>query len=1327
SDVSFTTGRTVNTVLISGENDLTWDAGLVPLATIGDRVWADLNNNGIQDSGESGISGVTVNLTGTTTYGAPISRTTTTDANGNYLFDLLPPGNYAIEVVLPPGYQFSPQDQGGSDAADSDVNFATGRTVTTTLLPGEDDRTWDAGLVPLATIGDRVWRDNNGNGIQDAGEPGLPGVTVNLIGTTTYGASVNRTTTTDASGNYLFTLVPPGTYQIEIVPLTPGYIVTPLNQGGDPAADSDIDPATNRTTTTVLTPGEDDRTWDAGLLPLPTIGDRVWYDNNGDGRQDPDEPGAPNVTVRLLDQNGTIVRETATDANGNYLFENVLPGQYRIAIVVPGGYTISPPNTGAADVDSDLDPETGRSPLTTLVANEIDLTWDAGLVPLASIGDRVWNDLNGDGVQDPGEPGIPGVRIILIRPDGVEFTTTTDANGVYFFSDLPAGTYTIRVDRTTLPNGYGQTYDLTGPLDHTATYILGVGERTTAVDFGYVQLGSIGDTIWIDANRNGRVDGGERGIPGVTVRLVLPDGSTRTTTTNAQGQYVFDELFPGTYTVIVDVRTLPPGLVQVYDPDRTRDHRTTVVLGAGQNVTTADFGYARPVVGPTPPPDQPEIAQPEPWQPVPACQRACVTWDMYHSNATGDWEIMRLGNLTDRPAISPNLSQGEGATDMSPSRSPNAEWIVFASDRDGNWELYVAPTDGDSSRTQRLTFNTVAIDTDPVWGPNNFVVFESTRDGNWELYLLDMTTGDIRRLTDNPASDLNAYWSPDGTRILFQSDRSGLWQIYELNLATGAITLLSDGSADDVDPQYSETGSLIAFRSYRDGDQSSIYLMNADGSGVTRISELGGDATNAAWSPDSAYIAYQSDLDGDLDIYVYELSSGRTRKLTDNDIADYAPTWQCGTTRVIFTSDVNGEPDIYEVEALPMDAAPVDLTTDAATRLTFDPAADIYPENSPVEENASREGALPGVTLGQQTRFLQPDVSTTEADPSLDSGEAFEPVNSCETICPAWTLIYSDRTGDGEIFRLGTDGGADFNLSQGVAADDRGPTRAPNAQWIAFTSDRDGNEEIYIASADGTSIRRVTNNDAADTDPVWSPDSQRLVFESDSSGNWDLYILDVQTGVETQITRDPADDRNADWSAAGNSIVFESTRDGRSQIYVYDLRTGETRRLVETTGAATNPVYSSSGTMIAFTHVEPDGRTAIYVVQQDGSGLTRISEPAPNAGAPEWYFDDTLITYQSDLDGDLDVYVYDFATGQTRKLTDNAVADYAPTWRCGAPEVIFTSDVTGNPDIFRAEALPIDRPAIDVQTDALQLTDNPARDRFPVGAPNDEEVSRMGM
>jgi uncharacterized repeat protein (TIGR01451 family) len=1351
SDVNFTTGRTVNTVLISGENDLSWDAGLVPLATIGDRVWADLNNNGIQDADEVCIPAasplrakplnfpqqgstasvclppVTVNLldgSGT------VIATTTTDASGNYLFDLLPPGDYAIEVVLPPGYQFSPQDQGGDNALDSDVNFATGRTVTTTLLPGEDDRTWDAGLVPLATIGDRVWRDNNGNGIQDAGEPGLPGVTVNLIGTTTYGASVNRTTTTDASGNYLFTLVPPGTYQIEIVPLTPGYIVTPLNQGGDPAADSDIDPATNRTTPTVLTPGEDDRTWDAGLLPLPTIGDRVWYDNNGDGRQDPDEPGAPNVTVRLLDQNGAIVRETATDANGNYLFENVLPGQYRIAIVVPGGYTISPPNTGAADVDSDLDPETGRSPLTTLEANEIDLTWDAGLVPLGSIGDRVWNDLNGDGVQDPGEPGIPGVRIILIRPDGVEFTTTTDANGVYFFSDLPAGTYTIRVDRTTLPNGYGQTYDLTGPLDHTATYILGVGERTTAVDFGYVQLGSIGDTIWIDANRNGRVDGGERGIPGVTVRLVLPDGSTRTTTTNAQGQYVFDELFPGTYTVIVDVRTLPPGLVQVYDPDRTRDHRTTVVLGAGQNVTTADFGYARPVVGPTPPPvepDQPEIAQPEPWQPVPACQRACVTWDMYHSNATGDWEIMRLGNLTDRPAVSPNLSQGEGATDMSPSRSPNAEWIVFASDRDGNWELYVAPTDGDSSRTQRLTFNTVAIDTDPVWGPNNFVVFESTRDGNWELYLLDMTTGDIRRLTDSPASDLNAYWSPDGTRILFQSDRSGLWQIYELNLATGAIALLSDGSADDVDPQYSETGSLIAFRSYRDGDQSSIYLMNADGSGVTRISELGGDATNAAWSPDSAYIAYQSDLDGDLDIYVYELSSGRTRKLTDNDIADYAPTWQCGTTRVIFTSDVNGEPDIYEVEALPMDAAPVDLTTDAATRLTFDPSADIYPENSPVEENASREGALPGVTLGQQTSFLQPDVSTTEADPSLDSGEAFEPVNSCETICPAWTLIHSDRTGDSEIFRLGTDGGADFNLSQGVAADDRGPTRAPNAQWIAFTSDRDGNEEIYIASADGTSIRRATNNDAADTDPVWSPDSQRLVFESDSSGNWDLYILDVQTGVETQITRDPADDRNADWSAAGNSIVFESTRDGRSQIYVYDLRTGETRRLVETTGAATNPVYSSSGTMIAFTHVEPDGKTAVYVVQQDGSGLTRISEPAPNAGAPEWYFDDTLITYQSDLDGDLDVYVYDFATGQTRKLTDNTVADYAPTWRCGAPEVIFTSDVTGNPDIFRAEALPIDRPAIDVQTDALQLTDNPARDRFPVGAPNDEEVSRIGM
>src|SRR5262249_2070684 len=158
----------------------------------------------------------------------------------------------------------------------------------------------------------------------------------------------------------------------------------------------------------------------------------------------------------------------------------------------------------------------------------------------------------------------------------------------------------------------------------------------------------------------------------------------------------------------------------------------TYQLSAGEHTDVVDFGYAPPPV---------ETG----WQPPAACQRACVDWTLYHTNQTGDWEIFRLNNTlaSNGATVSANLSQGENAEEIAPSRSLNADWIDFVSKRDGNWELYLAPTDGDSSKIRRLTYNTVAIDTDPVWGPNNYVVFESTRSGNWDLYLMDMGTGNI--------------------------------------------------------------------------------------------------------------------------------------------------------------------------------------------------------------------------------------------------------------------------------------------------------------------------------------------------------------------------------------------------------------------------------------------------------------------------------------------------------------------------------------------------------------------------------------------------------
>ena len=104
--------------------------------------------------------------------------------------------------------------------------------------------------------------------------------------------------------------------------------------------------------------------------------------------QDAGEPGAAGVTVHLLDPGGALLATTQTDASGNYGFTNLTPGNYRIEVILPTGQVFAPLNQGGdATRDSDVDPATGRSVVTTLTAGEQDLTWDAGLVPPRDFGD----------------------------------------------------------------------------------------------------------------------------------------------------------------------------------------------------------------------------------------------------------------------------------------------------------------------------------------------------------------------------------------------------------------------------------------------------------------------------------------------------------------------------------------------------------------------------------------------------------------------------------------------------------------------------------------------------------------------------------------------------------------------------------------------------------------------------------------------------------------------------------------------------------------------------------------------------------------------------
>ncbi|MBK8705151.1 MAG: carboxypeptidase regulatory-like domain-containing protein [Saprospiraceae bacterium] len=284
----------------------------------------------LQDGTEAGIGGVPVTLTGTTGDGQAVTLTTTTAPDGSYEFTGLEPGTYKVTFGTPAGYTPVAPDQGGDDTLDSDAGVG-GMTPNEVLTSGENNTTYDAGFYQLGSIGDYVWEDTDGDGVQDGTEAGIGGVPVTLTGTTGDGQPVTLNTTTAPDGSYLFDNLEPGTYKVTFG--TPaGYTPVAPDQGGNDALDSDAGVG-GMTPNEVLESGENNTTYDAGFYQQGSIGDYVWEDTDGDGLQDGTEAGIGGVPVTLTGTTGdgqSVTLTTTTAPDGSYLFDNLEPGTYKV-------------------------------------------------------------------------------------------------------------------------------------------------------------------------------------------------------------------------------------------------------------------------------------------------------------------------------------------------------------------------------------------------------------------------------------------------------------------------------------------------------------------------------------------------------------------------------------------------------------------------------------------------------------------------------------------------------------------------------------------------------------------------------------------------------------------------------------------------------------------------------------------------------------------------------------------------------------------------------------------------------------------------------------
>ena len=513
---------------------------------VGDVAWMDLNGNGFQDIGEPGIGGVTVTLFDAATN-SPTAFTAITDSLGNYLFTDVPSGNYYAVFSDVPGFAFTTNVFGGSQVTGNNGPGSTNDFI----VANNDVLTIDAGYIGVGTIGDYVWEDLNGNGLQDDGNTGIAGVVVQL---TWYGPDgISGTTddliltdTTDSTGAYTFNNLPPGSFEVMVL------------DGASTVLNGLSNTTGGNTTTVTLSPGNmNNLDQDFGYQNNVNVGDQVWVDLNGNGLFDSGEPVIQGVNVNLYTSAGIPAGTATTDANGYYLFTNVSPGDYYVVFDSVPGYNFTVFNAAGSQVTGANGP--GSTGTFTVATADV-LTIDQGYLGNGVIGDYVWEDLNGNGLQDDGNTGIAGVVVQLTwyGPDGISGTTddliltdTTDSTGAYAFNNLPPGSFEVMVldGASTVLNGLSNT---TG--GNTTTVTLSPGNMNNLdQDFGYQNNVNVGDQVWVDLNGNGLFDSGEPVIQGVNVNLYTSAGiPAGTATTDANGYYLFTNVSPGDYYVVFD-------------------------------------------------------------------------------------------------------------------------------------------------------------------------------------------------------------------------------------------------------------------------------------------------------------------------------------------------------------------------------------------------------------------------------------------------------------------------------------------------------------------------------------------------------------------------------------------------------------------------------------------------------------------------------------------------------------------------------------------------------------------------------------------------------
>jgi len=548
SGATITTEDPTTINVVAGKSNQAGKDGFEPQATVGKvcgSVFEDTNGNTVQDSGEPFYAGARVTITDTNGK----SVTAITNAQGEYCKDGIEAGDATIRVDL--------------NSLPSGATITTEDPTTIDVDAGQTNQAGKDGFEPQATVGKvcgSVFEDTNGNTVQDAGEPFYAGA--KIIITDTNGNDV--TVKTDAQGKYCKDGIEAGAtiITIDLTSLPAGSTIT-----------------TENPTTVIVEAGKANQAGKDGFKPAATIGrviGSVFEDTNGNSVQDAGEPAYAGARVTITDTNGNSVT-VITDAQGNYSQNAVEAGDATITVdlnSLPAGSTITTENPTPIVVEAGKTNQAGKD----------------GFEPAATVGKvcgSVFEDTNGNSVQDAGEPFYAGARVTITDTNGNSVTAITDAQGKYCKDGIEAGAATITVDLNSLPAGSTITTENPTPI------VVEAGKTNQAGKDGFEPAATIGrviGSVFEDTNGNSVQDAGEPAYAGARVTITDTNGNSVTVITDAQGNYSQNAVEAGDATITVDLNSLPAGA------RITTENPTTIDVEAGKTNQAGKDGFEPQVV-----------------------------------------------------------------------------------------------------------------------------------------------------------------------------------------------------------------------------------------------------------------------------------------------------------------------------------------------------------------------------------------------------------------------------------------------------------------------------------------------------------------------------------------------------------------------------------------------------------------------------------------------------------------------------------------------------------------------------------------------------------